>query len=324
VQEKSERSIQISQMSKTKKRAPRKSAKLVKVKQTKAVALVKNETLSLVDPGQVMEFGKVLNKYIEANSLSIKIEGKNYPLAGAWKFAANNFGLNAIPVECIALHKQGEYVTVLYAEKEFTGTRKDGTEYKYKKVVAVFAGYTAHKGVIDDVRSRHKIVNEIVRPYYEYKCRVEVRRAFDDKLVQQGMSVCSNLEINRAGNNESDIIGMAQTRTISRSLKNLLDFVLHAAGMESTPGEEMQGVKEQEWQDGNVVDEKKAAPPVVKKQTASDAAMEKLIAKAREGEDVIAKYKDSLDLTSDQIEVLEIIQNKYKQEHGEKEKSEAA
>lgn len=307
-------------MSRTQKKAPRKKAK--QQRETKAIALVKNETLSLVNPGQIMAFGKVLNKYILDNKLSIQIEGKHYPLAGAWKFAGNNFGLSAIPVECIAIHKPGEYVCVLYAEFEYTGKRKDPpyAEYKYKKTEAVFVGLTKATAEIADVRNRFKIVKEIIRPFYEYKCTVEVRRISDEKLVQRGESVCSNMELNRAGSQESDIIGMAQTRTISRSLKNLLDFVIHSAGMESTPGEEMQGVKEEGWQSANVVDEKKA-PPVVKKQTPSDVALQKLVDKAKQGEDVLSKYSDSLDFTKDQIELLQIVQNKYKQEHGEENKT---
>lgn len=302
-------------MSHTKKKvarkAPKKKARKKHVPVAKgnqlAVQHPKERTLSLVDPGQVMAFGKVLNKYILDNKLAIQIEGKHYPLAGAWKFAANNFGLMAIPVECIPVHKPGDYVIVLYAKFEYTGKRKDGTEYKYEKTEAAFVGFTRDKDEISGARTRHKIIKEIVRPFYEYKCKVEVRRISDDKLVQRGESVCSNMELNRAGSQESDIIGMAQTRTISRSLKNLLDFVIHSAGMESTPGEEMQGMNsDQQWQEAEEV--KQGA--TVKKPTVSDSMFDTFVARAKKGEKVLEKVQENMTLTQNQIEVLEAIEKK--------------
>lgn len=191
-------------------------------------------TLSLHDPGHIFEFAKVLKKYIKDNNLSVKIEDKDYPLCGAWKFAGANFGLTAKPIELKALHVRGEYITVLYAMKEFKSKKGD----KYKKEVPVFVGHLEDVKAQEVVRSRNEITREISKPYYAYECTVHVEDK-DGRIVSIGTSVCSNLESAKYGYEQYAVMGMAQTRTISRAYRNKLDFVLNSAGFEDTPGEEM-------------------------------------------------------------------------------------
>jgi hypothetical protein len=316
-------------MSSKKKSVPRKAPKK-KVK-SRAVAVVKkqevavvqpqqSQVLSLNNPAQIMEFGKVLKSYIVANGLSVKIEDKDYPLCGAWKFAGMNFGLTAVPVEITPKHKDGQYITILFAEREFEffdKKAKPPQKKKYKKVVPIFSGFTNHKDVIDEIRQREGeggIKREITRPYYSYECTVEVHR-FDGHVVTKGKSVCTNLESAKAGFDEYAVMGQAQTRTISRALKNLLDFVLQSAGMEPTPGEEMQG-HEQEHQ---VPDEPPFAPPpdAPVKNTPSVVAWEKLVVRAQKGEVVSEMAKAHMSITDEQYDALKILESNYREQHPE-------
>lgn len=298
---------------KAKKKIVKKSVKVVKAR--KAIeksgknlpAVIENQetSLSLSNTAQILEFGKVLNKYIKANHLSVEIEGKDYPLCGAWKFAGQAFGLTAIPVELIPQHKDGQYVTILYAKQKFEGTRKDKTKYSYEKDVPVFIGFANHADVLEGVRSRHKISKESTRPYLSYKCVVEVQRMSDDKVIGKGTSVCSNMETLKAGLDEFGVMGQAQTRTIARALKNLLDYVLNAADMQATPAEEMESFKEAEFQG----EEPSKKTTVVKKQTPSEYQFGELMLRAKAGEKVLEKAKEHLVLTQEQIDALDRLEN---------------
>lgn len=301
---------------KAKKKSPRKRAPKSKPVSTAVVVsqsqpehkpVISQTELSLSNPAQIMEFGQVLKVYIEKNGLSVKIEDKQYPLCGAWKFAGMNFGLTAVPVELTPKHKDGQYITIMYAMRTFEGKRKDGTLYKFDKEVPVFSGFANDDDIIEKVRSRNKITREVTRPYYAYSCTVEVRRS-DDKVVNIGKSVCSNLESLKSGFDEYAVMGQAQTRTISRALRNLLDFVLNAAGMESTPGEEI--TQEMVDESGR---QQQPPPPTseAKKQKPTDAAFEKLVSRAKAGEKVKDKAVENLDLTTDQIEALRVVEEEF-------------
>jgi hypothetical protein len=264
----------------------------------------------LNDPGQIMEFGKILNKYIVDNKLSITMEErdgtkKQYPLCGAWKFAGSNFGLTAIPKSLVAKHKEGQYITILFAKLKFKGRRKsDNSEYEYEKEVPVFTGFVDHEHVIEGVRKRHTITREITRPYYAYECSVDVERIADGKVMNVGKSVCSNLEASKSGFDEYAVMGQAQTRTISRALKNLLDFVLNAAGMEGTPGEEIPTV------DAELVGETEDKKNTVKKEVITEAQFEKYLGRAKKGEKVLDRMNEHFTMTPAQIEVISLLENK--------------
>jgi len=288
------------------KKAQKKRRKHVPVKKGQEVAIHKQpveSALQLSNPVQIMEFGKVLKSYIVANGLSVKIEDKDYPLCGAWKFAASNFGLTAVPVELIPQHRQGEYITLLYKKQVFEGKRKDGSAYKYEKDVIFFSGFSHHTELIDRLRVQNKVSKEITRPYYSYKCVVEVQRNSDGRVMTKGTSVCTNLEAMKAGFDEYAVMGQAQTRTISRALRNLLEFVLNSAGMEGTPGEEM---PPPETHDNYTEPEVKVNN--VKKPTLREDGFKALVERAKKGEKVLDKARENLDLTPEQIEVLEAIE----------------
>lgn len=230
-------------MSHTKKKVAKKAPKK-KSPPSKALAVVKQEpapkqstALSLANPQDVLNFGKVLKSYIATNKLSTKIQGNDYAHVDGWKFAGMNFGLTAIPHKPVAKHLPGQYVTVLYAEKEFQG--KQG---KYKKDVAVFVGYSEHTDIIEQVRAANKITKEQTKPYFAYECEVDIVRINDGQRVSYGVGFCSNLEMLKTGFDEYSVNSMAQTRAIGKGFRNLLGFVMNAAGIEGTPMEEMDEV----------------------------------------------------------------------------------
>jgi len=292
------------------KKAPKKRRKHVPVKKGQEVAIVKEEqsavqVLSLTNMVEIMEFGKVLNKYIKANKLSVVIEGKDYPLCGAWKYAGVNFGLTAVPVELIPQHKEGQYVTLLWKKQLYEGKKKDGSTYKYEKDVVFFSGWAHHTELIDRMKVQNRVTREKTMPYYSYKCVVEVQRNSDGKVMTKGTSVCTNMEDMKAGFQEYAIMGQAQTRTISRALRNLLDFVLQAAGMEPTPGEEMPHEPEDRHSDGQTPRTNNVTKP-----PASDYVFKQWVERAKKGEKVLDKALENLSLTDEQIEVLEAIEKK--------------
>lgn len=71
-----------------------------------------------------------------------------------------------------------------------------------------------------------------------WEARVEVRNGRGD-LIGAGEAMCSRDEKTWANRDEFAVRAMAQTRAISRALRNPLGFVVKLAGYEATPAEEM-------------------------------------------------------------------------------------
>lgn len=74
---------------------------------------------------------------------------------------------------------------------------------------------------------------------YKYQASVEVRRFSDDKVVGFGFAICSNKEKTKRYFDEYAICSMAQTRATGKAFRNLLAWLMKAAGFEATPAEEM-------------------------------------------------------------------------------------
>lgn len=241
------------------KPAKKKPAKKVATKEIEKVnsntSLKKSEPLDISRPQDVMSFGKVLKKYIEENSLAVVIQGSPYAMVDGWKFAGTNFGLTAIPGKPVAKHEKGQYVTTLYVMKEIK-KRQGGS---YTKEVAVFAGFSDDVHVIEEMRKKFNVSNEITRPYFAYECECDVLRLSDGSRVNYGVGLCSNLELLKSGFDEYSVNSMSQTRAIGKAYRNLLGFVMKAAGMETTPAEEMDEVNKRE-EDSKFEEPKLPAP----------------------------------------------------------------
>lgn len=78
----------------------------------------------------------------------------------------------------------------------------------------------------------------------KYMAKCEVRNITTGQLVATGIAICSSFEHSKKGFDEYAILSMAQTRAIGKAYRNLLAWLMKAAGFEATPAEEMDFVTE--------------------------------------------------------------------------------
>jgi hypothetical protein len=72
----------------------------------------------------------------------------------------------------------------------------------------------------------------------KYMAKCEVRNINTGQLVATGVAICSNFEHSKKRFDEYAILSMAQTRAIGKAYRNLLAWLMKAAGFEATPAEE--------------------------------------------------------------------------------------
>ena len=77
-----------------------------------------------------------------------------------------------------------------------------------------------------------------------YSAKCEVRNITTGQLMAVGMALCSNKEKTKRYFDEYAILSMAQTRAIGKAYRNLLAWLMKAAGFEATPAEEMDFAKD--------------------------------------------------------------------------------
>ena len=79
----------------------------------------------------------------------------------------------------------------------------------------------------------------------KYEAFVEVIRLQDGLIMSRGYAVCSNKENSKRRFDEYAIASMAQTRAVGKAYRNILAFLMKAAGFEATPAEEMDFIKDE-------------------------------------------------------------------------------
>lgn len=256
---------------------------------------VQETTLSLSNPKQIMEFGKELEKYIILNKLSITIQNKNYCLADGWKWAGAAFGLTAVCEEPVPMHERNENVYIITATRERSSKGRLWNED--------FTLYAAlepcEPGMFESFVANNKNVRESVRKYFNYKCTAKVIRIADGTIISTGYSTCSNLESKKLSFDEYAVCSMAQTRAIAKGFRNLLGYVMNAAGFEGTPAEEMEEFVDKE-------------DPKEQKKEADRPAMQeeqfiKTIAALKEGKVTLETVQKYYTLTDDQMKQIESI-----------------
>jgi hypothetical protein len=99
-----------------------------------------------------------------------------------------------------------------------------------------------------------ELVNISTEEELKYRCHVELINLRTDKIVGSGFAICSNKESGKKYYQEFAIASMAQTRAIGKAYRNILAWIIRAAGYEPTPAEEM------DYMSTEVVTEKKADP----------------------------------------------------------------
>jgi hypothetical protein len=88
--------------------------------------------------------------------------------------------------------------------------------------------------VIDDLVNVSLDASEI-----KYQAKVRLLNLKSQQTVGSGFAICSNRENGKRNYQEFAIASMAQTRAIGKAYRNILAWIIRAAGYEPTPAEEM-------------------------------------------------------------------------------------
>ena len=89
------------------------------------------------------------------------------------------------------------------------------------------------------------LTTDLSKDEIKYMATCEVRNITSGQLVATGIALCSNKEKTKRFFDEYAILSMAQTRAIGKAYRNLLAWLMKAAGFEATPAEEMDFAKEE-------------------------------------------------------------------------------
>lgn len=73
----------------------------------------------------------------------------------------------------------------------------------------------------------------------KYLAEVNICKWGTNEVISKGVAICSNKEGNKRQWDEYAILSMAQTRATGKAFRNLLSWLMKAAGFEATPAEEM-------------------------------------------------------------------------------------
>jgi hypothetical protein len=194
------------------------------------------QNYSLTSTDDLVAVSKILRDFITSSDLAVNVDGKHYVNVDGWKFAGLTFGLLPIVAEPVPLHLAGETLTVLYHEVEKRG--KNGKYMTLEPMLVTKSMELADKlceAKGDAVKRR------ITTDFFSYKCGCDVIAA-NDRKIGAGWGACSNFEVKKVAYDEFAVLSMSQTRAIGRALKNVLGFIMKAAGYEPTPSEEMDGL----------------------------------------------------------------------------------
>jgi hypothetical protein len=76
----------------------------------------------------------------------------------------------------------------------------------------------------------------------KYQSRVRLLNLRNEQIVGSGFAICSNKEPGKKYFQEFAVASMAQTRAIGKAYRNILAWLIRAAGYEPTPAEEMEAL----------------------------------------------------------------------------------
>jgi hypothetical protein len=84
------------------------------------------------------------------------------------------------------------------------------------------------------------VINVSTEHELKYQAKVTLFDMRSQHTVGAGFAVCSNKESGKKFYQEFAIASMAQTRAIGKAYRNILAWIIRAAGFEATPSEEME------------------------------------------------------------------------------------
>lgn len=129
------------------------------------------------------------------------------------------------------------------SEKKLTATIQ-GKQYPLVEAWQ-FAG--SQLGLIPILKDIEDLSNE---SEIKYEAMVEIVRIADGFVMSRGYAVCSNKEHSKRRFDEYAIASMSQTRAVGKAYRNVLAWLMKAAGFEPTPAEEMDFVKDEVKDEG--------------------------------------------------------------------------
>ncbi|GEO02487.1 hypothetical protein AAE02nite_01510 [Adhaeribacter aerolatus] len=83
------------------------------------------------------------------------------------------------------------------------------------------------------------VINVSTDTELKYQAKVNLLNLRTEQVVGAGFAICSNKEQGKKFYQEFAIASMAQTRAIGKAYRNILAWIIRAAGYEPTPAEEM-------------------------------------------------------------------------------------
>ena len=141
----------------------------------------------------------------------------------------------------------------------------------------------------------------------KYMAKCEVRNINTGQLVATGVAICSNFEHSKKRFDEYAILSMAQTRAIGKAYRNLLAWLMKAAGFEATPAEEMDFAVETPKKPTQTVQE--VVAEIVEEEEVDIDAIKMEIAKCtkvKQLTDIYFTYKQSFDSDESLMKVLKM------------------
>lgn len=272
-------------------------------KKEQQLVKVESSVLSLAQPDQILQFGAVLKKYIVDNKLSTRIGDKDYAHVDAWKFAGMNFGLTAICDEPVRISGK-ENIHVIYAKRTVTRGQKSWDE-EFPCYISTLIPSEKEEAILDK-KYKDKITKTVIKEYFNYKCACRIVRLSDGITISAGFATCSNLESKKVSFDEYAVNSMSQTRSIGKGYRNLLGYVMNAAGFEATPAEEM----EEQQEDAPRQSSSKSKPAVSDvKPVLTDEQFARALSQLKEGKITEETIKNHFTVTEFQQKAFDRVVN---------------
>jgi len=138
----------------------------------------------------------------------------------------------------------------------------------------------------------------------KYMATCEVRNINTGLVVATGIALCSNAEKTKRYFDEYAILSMAQTRAIGKAYRNLLAWLMKAAGFEATPAEEMDFAMEDAKKPAKNVQE--VVAEIIDDQPNKEALMMEVAkcTKVKQLRDLYFQYKQAFDYDETLMAVL--------------------
>ncbi len=181
-----------------------------------------------------------------AGGLIFVLQNDNRPLANPTMTEATKTPKEAIAapkkvarVESYDIAKSDETLDLAKDLAKFIKDNKLSTQVQGKEFVNVegwqYAG--SRLGIVPIVEH---VINVSTDQELKYQAKVTLYDLRHGTTVGAGFAICSNKESGKKFYQEFAIASMAQTRAVGKAYRNILAWIIRAAGYEPTPAEEME------------------------------------------------------------------------------------